>query len=457
MSHLDGVYIFPHGALCLNPGKYQFYEGLTDINRACFELANEIYDKNPETIILITPHGISLQYNFGIYLNEKVKGTAEWENAYQEYSFDGLIDSELSKSMLLYLQKTGNKVEGIVSFSKEEPIPLRWGEVIPLWFINQAYINNSLTPKKFPKIVVITLPQRRLIDNDNYSLINANSNTNFKKIYYENKSEDAIDFIKECHKLGRNIGEFINENNKKVIFIVSGDLAHKHVYPKQKKDAEKAESVGINFISICNDHENKNINDKNNFNLTSNNDNNLYNEISIKNDYNLLNDLNTCNLNSSQIEERKNNSKINLHAKGSNQELLNVNNVPNSNSSNRPNSLNKMNSKIIFEHFKNELKKIDEDDADLLDLSIKKWILSPIVNEQILLNALEFQKKFLSCGYFGFIMLLGFIKEFSEMFEEIEGEVLCCLHPTYYGMMVAKLKLKPFSDFVVVKNVTKKK
>jgi len=106
---------------------------------------------------------------------------------------------------------------------------------------------------------------------------------------------------------------------------------------------------------------------------------------------------------------------------------------------------------FFFKDLKERIKILNEDDAYLLDLSIKEWFLNPILNEKIIINALEYQKKFLSCGYFGFIILLGFIKEFQDIFEDIKGEILSYSHPTYYGMMVAKLNLKEFSDYVLIK------
>ena len=102
------------------------------------------------------------------------------------------------------------------------------------------------------------------------------------------------------------------------------------------------------------------------------------------------------------------------------------------------------------------LQEIKIENADLLDLSISDWISDPIKNEEILKKSLDFQKKFLSCGYFCFVILQGILNEFEEIFKEIKGEVLCNCHPTYYGMMVAKLILSNFEDFVVVKEFKNK-
>lgn len=184
-------------------------------------------------------------------------------------------------------------------------------------------MNNSIESKKYPNLVFISLPRRR-------NLYNLNN---------QDFSEDGSLFYSECLQFGKNVGQFLNEYNKKFIFIISGDLAHKHLYPP-----------------------------------------------------------------------------------------------------------------VISEN----LHEIKIDNADLLDLSIAEWISDPIKNETILKKSLDFQKKFLSCGYFGFVILQGLLYEFEEIFKEIKGEVLCNCHPTYFGMMVAKLILSNFEDFVVVKEYKNK-
>ncbi len=240
---LKGIYVFPHGALSLIPGQYPIYNGLEEINKSCFKLSNEIYNINPEVIFLITPHGISLENNFGVYLNNYAKGSAEWKGAYKDFHFEGIIDSEIAKNLLYYLQQNGNKAEGIVSYAEDEYIPLRWGEVIPLWYINQAYTNNSIEAKTFPKLIILSLPRKRNLinfDSDKKKIIN---NNDFKHLSY-NENNYEVDFLKECHKFGRSMGEFCNENIKNFIMIVSGDLAHKHVF--NYKNVDKFESVNNN-------------------------------------------------------------------------------------------------------------------------------------------------------------------------------------------------------------------
>ena len=267
---LSGAYIFPHGALTLNPCQYPFYFGVAELNKSCFQLANEIQSKNPDTIFLITPHGIALESAFGIYLNTSAKGSCEWKGAFSDFNVEAKIDAELSNSLLQHMQKNGIKAEGIVAYAEEEPLPLRWGEAIPLWFISQAYTNNSLEQKQFPKLVVMALPRKRnLIGNscggasNSVSAINSGSSkgSGFAKFFFGNGNSDGIEFVKECHKFGRHLGEFFNENKKNFVLVVSGDLAHKHVYPPQAIRENNIKNYN-NFCNSNSNYFNNNINNK---------------------------------------------------------------------------------------------------------------------------------------------------------------------------------------------------
>lgn len=509
---LIGTYILPHGALTLNPGKYPNYSGVAELNKACFHIANEIQTKNPDTIFLITPHGISLESSFGIYLNSNAKGSAEWKGSYSDYTVEAKIDTEISQALLAHLQKNGNKAEGIVAYAEDEALPLRWGEAVPLWFVSQAYANNSLVQNPLPKLVVVALPRKRNLNlvndckgegdfNSNSNSCNNNASKGFvRQLFFGSVKDDGVEFVKECHKFGRHLGEFFNENKKKFVLVVSGDLAHKHVYPplpQVQPELAFSEKINFNVDVNVNNNEHFSDNNNNNYNFYSKNDEdkfrkeftksemngyysdtknkNISDKLSNKCYFNKINNNNNynndesdenslINLKKSASSSNENSNLINIKYNKNNNKVNNINNNFNNNSNN--NQIKKQENEIADKKQQKEstiqssssttktlesLKLLGEDDADLLDLSIKEWILNPIINEQILIKALDYQKKFLSCGYFGFVVLLGFIKEFSDIFEEIKGEVLACCHPTYYGMMVAKLNLKEFSDYVLIK------
>ena len=291
------AYIFPHGALTLDPSRFPEYPELQILHNNISKIALEIYNLNPDNILLITPHGISLSKTYGIYCNLQGSGTAEWQGDWKE--FEAHIDLDLleSKNICDFIEsKKIIKMEQISAFGSTTQIPLRWGEVIPIWFIEYAY--KKYSNKKMPNFIIISIPMKRLVEIE--------------------------DMMGECLLLGDIIAEYFQENKKKIIILISGDLAHTHSVPKD------------------------------------------------------------CLLKSPQ-------------------------NYP------------------------------VKDDAEIFDKAIETWAKDPLNNESTLIDCGKLVKEYLSCGYSGFLILQGLLRNIEKNSKiKITSDVLCNFHPTYYGMMVAK-------------------
>lgn len=67
-----GSFVLPHGALLLDETKPIYSEQL---NRAMKEAARELVQLRPDVVFLSTPHGIALDSDFGLYLNQQAKGS----------------------------------------------------------------------------------------------------------------------------------------------------------------------------------------------------------------------------------------------------------------------------------------------------------------------------------------------------------------------------------------------
>jgi aromatic ring-opening dioxygenase LigB subunit len=234
-----GSFILPHGALVLDPHhdlNLRSKDGVddrplqnaTELHNACTNAAQRIADLDPDLIILTTPHGISLEEDFGIYLNNEAKGTAEWREEYTSFTAHVTIDTSASKALIKYLKDSNNKqamrVQGIISFTSSEPAPLRWGEAIPLYFVDTLQKSS-----KKPKYIIITMPARRV---------------------------NAHEMTSELHELGRQIHHFISSDStvcsQKTVFVVSGDLAHTHTvsphlsigyYPSPSETAQQFDNA----------------------------------------------------------------------------------------------------------------------------------------------------------------------------------------------------------------------
>ena len=165
--------------------------------RACCEAADVAKSTKPEIIFLNTPHGICLSDHHCVYLNSRAKGNAEWNGQWTEYDVDINLDSDLTKAFLEHLQKDGIPAEGMRAFTACEA-PLRWGEVIPLWFFRD--------------------------------LLTAGDGAKVKVVIFSNPLQVARDKqpLSEVAKVGRSIEKFLSGLEKRVLYLVSGDLAHSH-------------------------------------------------------------------------------------------------------------------------------------------------------------------------------------------------------------------------------------
>lgn len=168
-------------------------ESCQTLFKACQEAAEMAKStRNPDVIFLNTPHGVCLHKAHCVYLNSRAKGNAEWNGQWTEYDVDVALDTKVSGALVEHLLKDGIPVEGMRAFAACEA-PLRWGEVIPLWFF------RDLTAAGV-KVVIFSNPVRRM---DDYPL-------------------------SEVTHVGRSIANFLSSLEQRVLYIVSGDLAHSH-------------------------------------------------------------------------------------------------------------------------------------------------------------------------------------------------------------------------------------
>ena len=57
---LVSVSVFPHGAMLLDPSLQNLPEGVPYLHDACRACANIIRNSEPDIVLLVSPHGISL-------------------------------------------------------------------------------------------------------------------------------------------------------------------------------------------------------------------------------------------------------------------------------------------------------------------------------------------------------------------------------------------------------------
>jgi aromatic ring-opening dioxygenase LigB subunit len=190
---IKGAFILPHGSLILDPLIEDVGKTAEILHQGMVEIASIIQDLTPDLCLLVTPHGLSHSTDFCLYENHLAAGTAEWEGKYSDFTVKVNLDIESTKLLRDFLQGKNNQVGSITAFTQGVPTPLRWGEVVPLWFL-----------KKIPcSYQIMSIPSRRY--------------------------NQAGDMIPELQKIGRDIQEYLSNIDKDVVLIISADLAHTHM------------------------------------------------------------------------------------------------------------------------------------------------------------------------------------------------------------------------------------
>ena len=176
-----GAFIVPHPPMSLKEIGRGSERQIEKTINSYEQIAQEISKIEPETIIISTPHTEIYNDYFNILSEEKLTGNFKRFGA-EEVSFEEDNDIELV-----------NKIEEICNKSLfpagtlgEKNIKLDHGTMVPLYFIRKYYTNF--------KLVVIGL-----------------SNLPYPDHY----------------KIGQIINKAVEDLNRKVVYIASGDLSHK--------------------------------------------------------------------------------------------------------------------------------------------------------------------------------------------------------------------------------------
>jgi len=199
---LVGSFIYPHGAITLNKEVPNIPPTAHKLHDAMREASKQIQELKPDIIFLTTPHGISLNEAYVVYGNAKAAGTAEWEGQWQEY-FCEVDIHEKSASLCEYLVSQEShrniKTELVTVYAPQLTAPLRWGEVIPIYFVQQQYKSSKA---EGPKYIIFSMPRKRL--------------------------EKAAEMVPDLYQIGEDLYEYFQGLQERVVVLISGDLAHTH-------------------------------------------------------------------------------------------------------------------------------------------------------------------------------------------------------------------------------------
>eukprot|EP00667_Euglena_gracilis_P014565 EG_transcript_15095 len=197
--------VLPHGDFAYDPTLVHNRNGSRELHEAALHFADMLGAANPDVILLSSPHGISSSEQFLFYANSVGEGSAPIGRDLHDPSvapYDVRVSLplgfNLTRQLVTALKKAAiPNVSFLSAFANAQPMPLGWGEVIPLALIKRAVDLNKT------QLLVVTQPTRRNVD--------------------------PVAMIPELGKLGAALFKELHGWPQRVAVVISGDLAHTHL------------------------------------------------------------------------------------------------------------------------------------------------------------------------------------------------------------------------------------
>lgn len=177
---LKAAFMLPHPPLIVSEIGKGREEDIIKTKTSYEKVTEEIENINPDTIIISSPHTKTYSDGFYISKGDSLTGTFEKFGA-KQVSFKEEIDNELVEE----IEKCNDENYKIL-YETRDDIELDHGTMVPLYFIRKRNIKA--------KIIVVGLSGLPLI---------------------------------EHYRFGMLLQKAINNSNKRVVYIASGDLSHK--------------------------------------------------------------------------------------------------------------------------------------------------------------------------------------------------------------------------------------
>ncbi len=193
MAGLVFACIAPHGSEVIPELAGDNASRMEVTRQAMEELGRHMEAAQPETVVIITPHGVRVAGAVCVMTTERAVGTLEGEQGQGRVTVDMAGDTELGRQIAEHAARIYNvpMVTAIYGASGGDGCytPLDWGAVVPLWFFGARW------PKP-PAIVSIT-PSRTLT-------------------------------LEQLYNFGTAVAEVASEMGKRVALVASADWGHAH-------------------------------------------------------------------------------------------------------------------------------------------------------------------------------------------------------------------------------------
>ncbi|MDD3999817.1 MAG: class III extradiol dioxygenase subunit B-like domain-containing protein, partial [Bacilli bacterium] len=146
MRNILGFYLMPHPPIIIpSIGKGEEKQ-IKKTSQACEKVAKDIKANKPDTIIIITPHGLMFQDAISISYDLTISGNLANFNA-PEVSITKEIDTDLVNKIegLAHQEKIATiKLNERITRTYNRTFEIDHGSLIPLYFIEKEYQNYKI-------------------------------------------------------------------------------------------------------------------------------------------------------------------------------------------------------------------------------------------------------------------------------------------------------------------------
>jgi len=212
---LVGCGVVPHAPMLLRPGEHQIAHlpEVQEVHDACVALADQIRQRRPHVIVLVTPHGATVERGAtGVYMNSWARGSAEWSGGFADVQVQCELDVLVSRRLLKSLRDGGCKARGVEFFGGgRAAAPLGWAEVVPLWFLDDIL--------GFSRFVVVSQGVcEGFYFGEQHCMTRA-------------EAQSVLSSVADMMKVGQVLSDWTDsaENqNRRIFVLVSACLSHSH-------------------------------------------------------------------------------------------------------------------------------------------------------------------------------------------------------------------------------------
>ncbi|KAI8620451.1 hypothetical protein BC830DRAFT_1225380 [Chytriomyces sp. MP71] len=209
--------ILPHGTMVLDPTKRGLPEGAEALHNACVEAARAVAHSQPETVLVLTPHGIALSRSAGVVLGPAISGDCEWNGNWTDFKVSAIVSS-MGLELVAHLQNDGLAAEGIQTFSRLS-CPVRWGEAVPIHFM-QSQLPHA-------NYLIVSPPIRGKLSSQ--ADVDARISLSKKASTAEPQNGFSWRPLNLLYmQFGASLFAFLHSRPERIAVVISGDLSHAH-------------------------------------------------------------------------------------------------------------------------------------------------------------------------------------------------------------------------------------